>query len=359
MLWQLLKFLPAYLGIMASGPLLLLIANLFWKAQIDRFIDQQPVGAYAVLASYVFFVCVMFFRLQSVFMVFRPEPGTVPLPKEELLGRLEGAFGTPTSDRKLFDFVKSRDRAVITWSSSITYFQGRSAGVAGLKRVVVLNFFERNHVVFFIMKNRDWRWDLSENFTEFSLNYNLELSAEMRTEVHPSIEFGPYGLRVDMKKLSYSSEELWQPIRTAVLSSGWTLRGGMLPHFRQQLFLSSTISLAVFLLLTGVGAGFRKLHSPAPPPVTSSAPAASQWKQPGSQENAALIEKAAAGMATAQLWDTIEAHMKIPAQYMQGEQAKVFSIYAGAYLARKDKDEVRAKVLTRFAEDRKLDVMRK
>ncbi|MBA4390813.1 MAG: hypothetical protein C0399_07730 [Syntrophus sp. (in: bacteria)] len=354
MMGQLFKFFLSFLGIMAAGPLLFLLANFIWREQIDRFFQSHSIAISAIIALYVFFVSWMFFQLQDIFMVFPPKPGTVPVSKQELFSRLEQAFGKPVNGNVLFDFMKSDDKAVITWSSSVSYFQGTSGGVSGMKRVIVLTPDEGRHDVFFIMKNKDWHWNLSRNFTEFSLTYNVELAAEFRTEAYPSIEFGEHGLRVDIKKLTYNSDELWQPIQSVVLSSGWGLRGGLLPYFYQRITLCTTLALLIFLLLSGIMVGLKKPAAATTRSGKTPSSDTSQWKQPDRNEIEVQFQKAAANMSTPQIRGMIETHMRIPAQYLKGDQAVVFSVYSKAYLARSDKDNAFAAVLRKFAEEHHL-----
>lgn len=352
---KLFKFFFSFLAVMASGPLLFFLATLVWRPQIDTYFSTHPVGVSLVIALYLLFVSLMFFKLQDIFMVFAPPAGITPLAGQELLSRLERAFSKPVEGKQLFDFHKSEQKAVITWSSSIGYFQGTSGGRSGMKRVVVLNLNERHHDVFFIMKDKDWQWNISRNFASYSLNYCTGISAEFSTEVHPSIVFGEHGLSIDMKKLTYSSDDLWRPIQEAVLSSGWRLRGGVLPRFSQRIALCGTLALAVFLLLYGAMVGLgqsspavQKLDTPAPP---------AEWKPPGTREIVAEFEKIAATMPTERLRGDIEMRLqKMPTEYLvKGNDATVFATYARAYLSRPDRDENFAASLKKFATEHQLD----
>ncbi len=354
MVGQLFKFFFSFLAVMASGPLVFFLVYSIRRAQIDTFFSTHPLGVGLIISLYLLFVSLMFFELQDIFMVFPPKAGIEPASKRELLSRLELAFTQPVEGKKLFDFQKSEDKAVITWSSSIGYFQGTSGGMSGMKRVVVLNLNEKKHDVFFIMKEKDWQWNLSKNFAEYSLNYSSGIFAEFRTEVHPSIEYGEHGLRIDMKKLTYSSDDLWLPIQDAVLSSGWTLRGGMLPHLYQRIALCGSLAIVLFLLLCGMMAIFKK--SPATAQKGPAPSPAAEWKPQSTQQIVMEFEKITASMPTEQLRSNIEARLQMPVEYLlKGNDATVFATFARAYLSRPDRDEQFAASLNRFAEKHHLD----
>ena len=249
MVAKLFKFMLAFIVMMASVPALVLLAVLVVHADVDRVIAVHPAACRVSFALYGAFVAFMFFRLQDRFIVFRPAAGTAPAAQSELLRRLERAFAAPVEGKRIFDFAKERNRVAITWSSAIDYVQPASAGGRGMKRVVVLTLEEKRHDVFFLMKDKDWGWDLSRKGFDVSLNYASGIFAEAEAEYHPSIVLTEEGgVRVDLKKLSYSSNDLWMPIQTAVLAAGWTLRGGMVPHLFARLLFAAPLALLFYLM---------------------------------------------------------------------------------------------------------------
>ena len=200
-----------------------------------------------IFGSYGMFVALMFFQLQDIFIVFKPDPGTKPLKKSELIHLIEYGFTTPFQGRNLFDVVQTDEKVIITWASSIDYFQITNIGGSGKKRVVILSFDEEKHKVFFLMKDKDWKWNAAVKSLDFSMNFSMGIFSENTTEFHPSIDFSlDQGIKADIKKLSYNSNELWHPIQKAVLFSGWSLHGGMIPRTAYRILLSLPVALLFF-----------------------------------------------------------------------------------------------------------------
>lgn len=354
---QMLKYFFAYLGLYLGIGLLICLMVLFSRNRLDAFLGANPLISSGVVALLVLLVSFMFFKFQDIFIVFPPPPGTPPLEKQELLSRLSAAFDRPVDGTRLFDVKVTDSRAIITWSSTISYFQGMSGGRTGKKRVVVLTLDEQRKVAYFIMKDKDWNWKLSSNYAEFSLNYATGLSAEFVTEAYPSIELGPRGLTVDIKRLTYSSNELFLPIQSAVLSSGWTLRGGMIPNPYHRLILCGSLSLFVFLLI----APLMRLGKPKTAGVAVSSTA--QQAMPGKSPEEYRKEQVAANIKVLPLLTTeqiylsgVKAFLTMPEKYFTAECADKFTAYAKAYLKRPDRSEENAAVIREFAAQRRIDL---
>jgi hypothetical protein len=334
---KLLLFMFSYFGVMAIGPALFLLADFVFKINIDKLFTEHPFGVCLTIALYVGFVVLMFFCLQDVFIVFKPAPGITPLSKEALVGRLEKTFNSPVEGKRLFDFMKDGNRIVITWSSSIDYFQITSGGATGKKRVVVLTLDEKRHNVFFIMKDKDWQWNLSKNFFEASLSYSTGIFAEFSTEYRPSIGFSENGgLKVDIKKLTYDSDELWLPIQTAVLSSGWTAKGGMFPIFYHRLLLAIPLSLIVFFMLYPLMRG--TVQSKGTPGKEATLLIAKG--QDYQSDVAAQIEKVIPNLTTENIQSQLEKIMENQKNFVHHVNPYVktaFTVYANSYLSKKNR----------------------
>jgi len=333
MLSKLLLYMLSYFGVMAVGPALFLLAVFVFKVNADNLFVQHPFGVCLTIALYMSFVILMFFCLQDVFIVFKPAPGTSPVSGAELINRLEKTFNSSTEGKKLFDFMKSNNKVVVTWSSSIDYFQLTSGGSTSKKRVIVLTIDEKKHNVFFIMKDKDWQWNLSKNFFEMSLNYSTGISAELSTEYRPAIAFSEDGgLKVDMKKLTYDSNELWLPIQSTALSSGWTLRGGMLPIFYHRILLALLFALIVFFLLYPLMRG--STHSKEAPGKT--APPAKTESRDVQFDVVAHLEKNMSYITTENIQFELEQLMKTQKNLVNQHTKSVFAVYAKNYFLRKD-----------------------
>jgi hypothetical protein len=354
MVGKIFLFMLSFIGVMVSGPVLATLAIFIFKVDFDRLLVQHAMMINILFALYGIFVVLMYFRLQDVIMVFKPAVGVRAVSKSELLNRLEESFNTPVQGQRLFDFKADKDRVVITWAASINYFQGTSAGGRGMKRVIVLTLDENKHDAFFIMKDKDWGWDVSTNFFDFSLNYSAGIFVEYRTEVHPSIVFSEKGgLDVDMKKLTYNSNDLWKPIETAMLSSGWTLRGGMVP----KLFHRMLFSIPVGLLFFGMAFFITYLAGLTPPkgsdiktPVVTK-----EQNQAAYPDPAAQIRKTIPHLTAENLQIILEGLMKTPPDYLNQEIKTAFAAYAWGYLSKKNKKEAFVLRLKDFARTNKIN----
>ncbi|HEY3278218.1 MAG TPA: hypothetical protein VGJ94_16505 [Syntrophorhabdaceae bacterium] len=370
MVGKLFLFMISFVGVMAAGPALAVAAIFLMKVDFDGLVAQHGTLLSVVFALYMSFVVFMFFSLQDRFIVFRPEPGKTPRPKAEVVALLEKAFTTPVEGGKLFDFMAQGDRVVITWSSSLDYFQLTNVGGRGMKRVIVLTLDEADRDAFFIMKDKDWRWNVSKNFFSFSLNYSTGIFSEYESETYPSISFSENGgLRVDLKKLKYSSNELWIPIQTALLSSGWTLRGGMMPKFYQRVLLALPLGIVCFafgFLVTGMGKPSLKAVAINPPVsresgATTRAATDSKRAEPSRTQAAAplpegvsSLEKMVSHMTTENIQVVLQGVMMTPPDYLNEETRKSFVAYGNGYLAKPDRKEDFSSKIRTFAAKNKI-----
>jgi len=353
MVSKLLWYILSFIGVMALGPSLLLIAIFLFKVDVNRYLVQYPIGISLSFALYVMFVCFMFFWLQDYFIVFKPAGETVPLTKTTLINELEKSFNSPADGRRLFEFKKNENRVVITWASSIDYFQVTTAGQRGMKRVVVLTFNEQNHDVFFVMQDKDWQWNLSQGFSDFSLNYSTGIFAEYIDERYPSVAFSKdKGLQVDIKKIKYSSNELWLPIREAVLSSGWTLRGGMMPNVFYRLLFCVPIGLICFgfvYLITMIADNPNKSSAGK----TISDPAATQENY---QDYAIVqLRKYLSSIPTDNIELQLQGIMDVRKEDLVDYSKKCFVIYANGYFTRKDKKKDFEQKVIIYAKENEID----
>lgn len=345
---QLLYLMLSFIGVMLSGPAVTLLWVLLFKIDAGRLLAGHGLLCSLAFGCYGVFVTLMFFALQDHFIAFRPDAGARPLGKAELMRLVEEAFTRPVEGRQLFEVARSGDRLIVTWNAALDYFQVISAGGRGMKRVVVLTFDEARRRAFFVMQERDYKWSASLNAAELSLRFSTGLSAEFRTELYPSVDFSPQGgLKVELKKLTYSSDELWQPIQKAVLGAGWSLHGGMAPGLWPRLLFALPLGLLFF------GAGFFAALMAA-----NSVPAASPAQAvPQSRAEAPLempdIEKQLAqvlpSMKTEMIGVQIEGIVKTPPEHLQEYARRALVVYINAYARREDRCEPLLREAVAFA----------
>ena len=361
MVGKLFLFMISFVGIMASGPALTIPAVLIIKPDIDAVVRHYPVVLTVSFALYGVFVSLMFFYLQDRIFVFTPPRGTTALSKADVVGSLEKSFNTPVEGSRLFDFMAKDNRVVITWSSSINYFQVTNVGGRGMKRVIVLTLDEKNHEAFFVMKDKDWRWNVAKDFFSFSLNYSTGIFAEYETEGYPSIALsGAGGLRVDVKKLTYSWNELWIPVRTALLSSGWTLRGGMMPKFFHRALFSVMVP---GLLFFGMAFFCVSLAGPSTPKVVTTKMAVTTESQQThsrtkSADVAAQVRRTIPHLNAENIQVILEGYMRTPRNYFDAELRKTFVVYGNGYFTKPDRREKFSSRIREFARTNKIDGIR-
>jgi len=357
MVGKLFLFMVSFIGIMASGPALGVIAALIFRSDIDRLMKLYPMTLTVLFALYGVFVSLMFFYLQDRIFVFTPAGGVRPLPKGDVVAMLEKSFSAPVEGNKLFEFMARDDRVVITWSSHVNYFQVTSGGGRGMKRVIVLTLDEKNHDAYFIMKDKDWRWSAARDFFSISLNYSTGIFAEYETEMYPSITLsGDGGLKIDMKRLTYSSNELWVPVRTALLSSGWTLRGGMMPRF----IYRALFSMVPGLLFFGMAFSCVSLAGSSTPKTVMEKPAAPVQRQAGISraEEVAQVKRTIPHLSTENLQIILDGHMRTPRDYFNAELREIFAVYANGYFAKPDRNEEFSSRVRDFARKNRIEGLR-
>jgi len=358
MVGKIFLFMISFIGIMASGPALGVIAALIFRPDIDRLIKLYPMTLTVLFALYGVFVSLMFFYLQDRIFVFSPAGGVRPLPKGDVVAMLEKSFSTPVEGNKLFEFMARDDRVIVTWSSHVNYFQVTSRGGRGMKRVIVLTLDEKNHDAYFIMKDKDWRWSAARDFFSISLNYSKGIFAEYETEVYPSITLsGDGGLKIDMKRLTYSSNELWVPVRTALLSSGWTLRGGMMPKVIYRALFSMVPGLLFFgmaffcVSLAGSSPGLKTVTEKPMAPVQGQAGISRA-------EEIAQVKRTIPHLSTKNLQIILDGDMNVRQDYFNAELRERFVVYANGYFAKPDRDEEFSSRVKEFARKNRIEGLR-
>lgn len=355
MVSQLLLFMLSFMGVMILGPALALLWGFLFKIDAGRLFAEHRMLVSLAFGFYGALVTFLFFALQDHFIVFRPAPGTPALGKAQLMRLVEESFTKPVEGRRLIEVARSGDRLVVTWDASISYFQGVAAGGRAMKRVVVLSFDETAHRAYFLMKDRDASWSASLGAAEYSLNFSTGLSAEFRVEAYPSIGFSPEGgLRVDLKTLAYNSEELFQPIREAVLGAGWSLHGGMVPGLWHRVLFSLPVALlflAIGLLVTAMAA--HEQSKAVPTPGAAAPRAETPYVVPADLE--AQLAQVIPSMKTEMLAAQIEGIVKTPPEHIQEAARRAFAPYLNAYMRRPDRREALVDETLAFAARLKLD----
>lgn len=343
---QLIKFVLSFMATMAAVAAILAALIIFSGPHFEEIFIQHGTLVSVIFALTGMFITLMFFKLQDIFIVFRPEPGTPPLSREEIMERIEKAFSAPVNDKKLFDVARAGGKLIVTWSADIDYFQVTNAGGSGMKRVIVLSFDESSHRAFFIMKDKDWKWNISAGAGSFSLNYTEGIYSEYRFEAYPSIDFTADGLKVDMKKLTYNSNDLWLPIHKAVLSGGWSLHGGMIPKFSHRLIFALPIALLFF----GTGFFFTFVMQGSDAKTTAEKPA--KIEKSVQYDITGQLEIALKAMNTEALESQLRDIMKMRKHYDSPDLRKTFIVYANGYLKRKDrKDDFALRIKTYASEN--------
>jgi len=355
MFGKLLVFIFSFLAVIAIIPLIVLITVFFFKFDLRSFMNLHPFASAVMAAGYAFIWVAAFFALQDFFLVWKPEPNITPLGKQELINKLERSFQKPFDGKALFDYFRSDDdRIAITWSSSINYFQIASGGQKGKKRVVVLTLDEQKHEAYFIMKEKDWAWSLSAKSFDFSMNFSSGIFAEISTKIAPSLTIEKDGsFSIDVKKLSYDDNDLWLPIENALLTSGWTIRGGMLPKLNYRLALAAPFALLIFALFY-----FPAWKDPALPsssPAKESAQEAKEIDRETYKKNEAEQIIAAGRLRSARdIEGVLDGLMKIPPQYFS-DYKHAFVAYARVYREKKDQNPEFVARLVAFAKDNGID----
>lgn len=355
MFGKLLAFVFSFFAAIAVIPLIVTAAVLLFKFELRSFMELHPLGTAIAMAGYVFFWIFAFFALQDFFLVWKPDPRVVPVSKKELIVQLENSFKKPFDGNSLYDvFIADDGRIAITWSASINYFQIVSGGHMEKKRVVILTLDEENHEAYLLMKEKDWKWSLSAKQFDFSMNFSSGIFAEISTEAVPSLTLNKDGsFSIDVKKLTYGYRELWSPIENALLTSGWTIRSGMLPKLSYRLALALPFAILMFMLIY-----FALRNSPCTPSVSAIKEPVEEAKQVDmdayGKNEAEQIIKAGRLRSAKDIETTLEGLMKVPKQYF-GDYKSAFTAYSKVYREKQDADPEFIARLDKFAKENGID----
>lgn len=333
MMTQLLQVVFSFMGIMFIGPAILVASVFFLELDVGGLLARHGTASAVVFGLYGALVTFVFFALQDHFIVFKPEKPVPPAGKAELVRRITESFGKPVAGNTLFEVAEVDGKLIVTWSASLQYFQVVVGGGRAMKRVIVLTFDEDGHKVYFLMKDKDTAWRASLQGGEFSLNYATGLSAEFRTTVYPSVDWTPEGgLKVELKKLRYDSDELWLPIQKAVLSQGWSLHGGMVHGTKHRILFALPVGL-LFLAL-GLGVAFLSRQQAAPEQRVDG-------PLPATVVNnlEANLAMALPSMKTDMIAVQIEGILSTPPQHLQDYSRRAFPSLVSAYIKRPDRRE--------------------
>ena len=356
MFGKLLAFFFSFFAVIAAVPCMVLIAVFLFKFDLRSLMSLHPLGAAIIAAGYAFMWVISFFALQDYFIVWKPDPKIAPIGKTQLIDKLENSFKKTFDGKTLFDIFRSDDdRVAITWSSSINYFQIVSGGQIWKKRVVVLTFDEKKHEAYFLMKEKDWRWSLSTNSFDFSMNFSSGIFAEISTDIAPSITIDKDGgFSIDLQKLSYDYRELWLPIENTLLAGGWTIRGGMLPQLSHRLALAFPFALLIFLIFyiaarDGVS---------SPPPTKASAPqyeTKAVDRETYDKNEADQIAVSGELMSASNIETILDGFMKLPNKYF-GDYKSAFIAYSKVYMEKPDKNPRFVDKINKFAKENEIDL---
>jgi hypothetical protein len=352
MFGKLLAFVFSFFAVIAVVPLIVVIAVFLFKFDLRSLMNLHPLGTAIAAAGYAFIWVMSFFFLQDYFIVWKPDPGVASISKTELIDKLERSFKRTFDGKDLFDVFRSDDgKVAITWSSTIKYFQIVSGGQMGKKRVVVLTFDEKKHEAHFLMTEKDWRWSLSTNRFDFSMNYAVGIFAEMSTDIVPSVTIDKDGnFTIDVKKLSYDYRELWLPIENTLLANRWTIRGGMLPKLSHRLALAVPLALLLFLIF----------YIPARGGVSSTTPTKEYETKAVDRETydkneAAQIAVSGKLMSASNIEPILDGFMKLPRKYF-GDYKSAFLAYSKVYLEKTDKNPEFVDRINKFAKENEIDL---
>jgi hypothetical protein len=339
MFGKLLAYLFSFLAVIAAGPVMVFIAVWFFKFDLRSFMEQHPLATAIIAAVYAFIWVWAYFSLQDFFLVWQPDPKAAPISKAELCDRLERSFKKPFDGQALFDVFRSDDdRIAITWSAAINYFQVASGGGIGKKRVVVLTLDEGRHEAYFLIKEKDWRWSLSTNRFDFSMNFSAGIFAEISTVAVPSVTIAKDGsFSIDVKKLTYDYRELWLPIENALLTGGWTVRSGMLPKTIHRLALAVPFALLILLIFFYLPMKSGVSSQAAPLAKAPSAETRAADRETYKKNEAAQIAASGKLMSASQVETTLDGLMKVPRKYF-GDYQHAFIAYARVYKEKPDKN---------------------
>jgi len=356
MFGKLLAFFFSFFAVIAALPLIVLIAVFLFKFDLRSFMNLHPFGAAIIAAGYAFIWVISFFALQDYFIIWKPDPKVVSISKTELIEKLERSFKRNFDGKKLFDVFRSDDdRVAITWSSSINYFQIVSGGQIGKKRVIVLTFDEKKHEAYFLMKEKDWRWSLSTNRFDFSMNISSGIFAEISTEIAPSVTIDKDGsFSIDVKKLSYDYKELWLPIENTLLAGGWTIRGGMLPQLSLRLALALPLALFIFLIfyIPASNVVSSNTSNKAIEPQYETKAVDRKTYNKNEAEQIAISGKL---MPASNIEPILEGFMKLPKNYF-GDYKSAFVAYSKVYMEKPDKNPEFVYRINKFANENQIDL---
>ena len=356
MFGKLLAFFFSFFAVIAAVPCMVLIAVFLLKFDLRSFMSLHPLGTAIIAAGYAFIWVISFFALQDYFIVWKPDSKVAPIGKKQLIDKLENSFKKTFDGKTIFDVFRSDDdRIAITWSSSINYFQIVSGGQIGKKRVVVLTFDEKKHEAYFLMKEKDWRWTLTTNRFDFSMNFSSGIFAEISTDVAPSLTIDKDGgFSIDVKKLSYDYRELWLPIENTLLAGGWTIRGGMLPQISHRLALAAPLALLIFLIFYIAA----RDEASSPPFTKASAPqyqTKAVDRETYDKNEAAQIAVSGKLMSASNIETILDGFMKLPNKYF-GDYKSAFIAYSKVYMEKPDKDPGFVDRINKFAKDNEIDL---
>jgi hypothetical protein len=356
MFGKLLAFLFSFFAVIAVVPLIVLIAVFLFKFELRSFMNLHPLVVAIIAAGYAFIWVMSFFAMQDYFIVWKPDPKVASISKTELIDKLERSFKRNFDGKALYDVFRSDDgKVAITWSSSINYFQIVSSGQIGKKRVVVITFDEKKHEAYFLMTEKDWRWSLSTNRFDFSMNYAIGIFAEMSTDIIPSVTIDRDGsFAIDVKKLSYDYRELWLPIENTLLANGWTIKGGMLPKLSHRLALAVPLALLLFLIF----------YIPTRDSASSTAPTNGKIpeyetkvvdRETYDKNEAAQIAVSGKLMSVSNIEPILDGFMKLPRKYF-GDYKSAFLAYSKVYMEKTDKNPEFVDRINKFAKENEIDL---
>jgi hypothetical protein len=211
----------------------------------SRFLGLPVATGLVILVGYFFLAVFLFLFLQDVFFTF-PAAQVSPKGITDIQTELTNYFNQANQKANYFQLANTPTETAITWHRDIKYNQLIDIGGASSKKLYILSFDSNRHQIFLTLREKDFDYSVSPTSLGASMRFNYGFSFEDSIEYHPSLVVKNGSYKLDLQKVTFSTNDILAPVMRIARDGGWAVR---ITLFRSPMVQNIFLVLAILTFL--------------------------------------------------------------------------------------------------------------
>jgi len=216
----------------------------FSQESLDRLVSN-PMEVFLIIFIGLFVILTITdFIWRQIFTMY--PGGNTPVAVEEVKGQIRDAFAVSEGDTVLFDVKEDGNKMLVSWSGDISQFQLVQGGKINEEREFQLTFMPGTKTIGLTQVSKSSSQSVGIWGFFSSFGYSRGLTLEVFAKIIPSFGVNENGrVVIDMKKLSYNSNDILSPILHIAKESGWKVQ----VRFWDRVYKGILIYLVISLIM--------------------------------------------------------------------------------------------------------------